>query len=194
VSDQEVRARSSTRWSTEATTAAVLLSVGAVYAWLAGKEGLGTPGDPGAGFFPLVVAIVLVVASTTVLVQELRPVAPPDDPPAPAEPAEPAAPAAEPAEPAAPAAEPDQSTELAEPTAWGRVLGVLAAALAVPLVGDTVGFVTTLALAVVVMAKVMGTPGLVRPVLLGAAFGAVTWSVFVYWLFVPLPAGTLGLA
>lgn len=166
-------------WTTEATTAAVLVAIGAVYGVLATQEGIGSLAEPRAGFFPLVVAVVLVASGGVVLVQELRVSA--------------AGTTAPTARPDALGAEEAADTEV-EAVAWARVLGVLAASLAVPLVGDTLGFVVTLSLAVVVMGKVMGMRGLLRPVALGAAFGVVTWLVFVYWLFVPLPAGVLGLA
>lgn len=166
-------------WTTEAATAAVLVALGAAYGALATREGIGSLAEPRAGFFPVIVAVVLVASGVVVLVQELR--------------ANAAGAAPLTATRDAPGAEDDGETGV-ESVAWARVLGVLAASLAVPLVGDTLGFVTTLSIAVVVMGKVMGMSGLLRPLALGAAFGVVTWLVFVYWLFVPLPAGGLGLA
>ena len=140
----------------------VLLVLGVAYGVLAVGEGIGSLGDTGAGFFPLIVAIVLVAASAVVLVQSRR------------------APEAEPAE--------DDGD-----VHWVRIAGVLGAALLVPLLAETVGMVVTLSVALVLIAKVMGVARWVNAVLLGVAFGAATWLIFVYWLFVPLPAGTLGL-
>ena len=76
---------------------------------------------------------------------------------------------------------------------WWRIAGVLAAALLVPAVGDTVGMVVTLAISLVLMAKVMGVSRWSRAVIFGFSFGAATWLIFVRWLSVPLPSGTLGL-
>ena len=76
---------------------------------------------------------------------------------------------------------------------WKRVAGVLLTALAVPLLAETVGFVVTLSAAVAVIARIMGLPGVLRPLVVGVVFGAVASLVFVYWLFVPLPVGVLQL-
>ncbi|MDN5854503.1 MAG: tripartite tricarboxylate transporter TctB family protein, partial [Actinomycetia bacterium] len=87
----------------------------------------------------------------------------------------------------------DEGAPVEEAISWPRIAGVLLASLAVPLLADTTGFVVTLSAAVVAIAKIMGMPGWLKPVLLGVAFGVTSWLVFVYWLFVPLPAGSLGL-
>lgn len=149
---------------------AVLVVLGVAYGVLAVGEGIGSLGDTGAGFFPLVVAVVLVAASITVLVQGRH-----GDPGA-----------AEDAEDGADGDEPGD-------VHWWRIAGVLGAALLVPVLGETVGMVVTLSVALVLIAKVMGVRRWVNAVILGVAFGAATWLIFVYWLFVPLPAGTLGL-
>jgi len=60
-------------------------------------------------------------------------------------------------------------------------------------VGATVGMIVTLSVTVALAAKIMGVVRWSRAVVLGVAFGAVTWLVFVRLLYVPLPAGTLGL-
>ena len=153
---------------TEVVTASVLLAFGLFYGYRAVQEGVGTPSDTGPGFFPLLVAVVLTGASTVVLVARRR------DMPAEHVPD-------------------DEGGPVDETTSWPRIVGVLLAALAVPLLADTVGFVVTLSAAVVAIAKIMGMPGWLKPVVLGVAFGATAWFVFVYWLFVPLPAGSLGL-
>lgn len=167
----------------EVVTAVVLLLFGLFYGYRAVQEGIGTPADTGPGFFPLLVSIVLTGASAVVLVTGRRNTSrervadhtsfgkgsrdelPGDDEGAPVD----------------------------EAISWPRIAGVLLASLAVPLLADTTGFVVTLSGAVIAIAKIMGMPGLLKPVLLGTAFGTTAWFVFVYWLFVPLPAGSLGL-
>ena len=163
------------------TTAAVLLVVGVLYGFQAVREGIGTPSDTGAGFFPLIVAVVLVVASVLLLAQERR------------------SPEADPAllgQDTFDQAGDDEGGALGaeEGTSWARVAGVVLAALAVPLLAEVVGFVVMLSVAVAVMAKIAGMRGWLRPCALGVGFGVVAWVVFVYWLFVPLPAGLIGLA
>lgn len=157
------------------TTAAVVLILGLAYGYQAIQEGIGTLSETGAGFFPLLVSFVLVVSSGVVLVESRRGAA--DDDPG-----------------GAPAESRVDSTEDPGRISWRRVFGVLAAALSVPLLAATVGFVVTLSAAVVVIAKIMGMPGLLKPLALGVGFGAAAWLVFVYWLFVPLPSGVLGFA
>lgn len=149
--------------------AGALLVLGVLYGFQALQEGLGTTGDTGAGFFPLIVAIVLVAASATVVAQERS-------------------------APSASAAEPEAETDQPREIAWLRIGAVLIASLAVPIVGSEIGFVVTLSAAVVAISKIMGLPGWRKPILLGVGFGAATWLIFIYWLFVPLPAGRLGLA
>jgi putative tricarboxylic transport membrane protein len=153
----------SPRVRSDLVAAGSLLVLGLLYGALAVGEGLGSVGDTGAGFFPFVVALVLVAASGTVLVRSRRG--------------------------AVPAAEEEDDGDVR----WWRVAGVLGAALLVPAVGETVGMVVTLSVALVLIARVMGVSRWWRAVVLGVAFGAATWLVFVYWLYVPLPAGTLGL-
>ncbi|NBE95028.1 MULTISPECIES: tripartite tricarboxylate transporter TctB family protein [unclassified Nonomuraea] len=151
-----------------------LLVLGLLYGALALDEGLGTMADSGAGFFPFVVALVLVAASAVVLLQSRRRTPGGLTPPADDEKAE---------------AEGEGDGEVR----WWRIAGVLAAALLVPAVGDTVGMITTLAISLVLMAKVMGVSRWSSAVIFGFSFGAATWLVFVRWLAVPLPAGMLGL-
>lgn len=153
----------------DVAVAAGLLVLGVLYGIQALREGLGSLGDTGAGFFPLIVAIVLVAASATVVAQERSVLT---------------APAA--------GVEDDQDDQDCE-VDWLRIGAVLIASLAVPVVGNEAGFVVTLSAAVVVISKIMGLPGWRRPIILGIGFGAATWLVFIYWLFVPLPAGRLGL-
>ncbi|WP_460395268.1 tripartite tricarboxylate transporter TctB family protein [Actinophytocola sediminis] len=151
------------RVTRDMVAAATLLGLGLLYGALSVGEGLGSVGDTGAGFFPFIVALVLVAASVTVLVRSGRETV---------------------------------STEVAAADGdvhWWRIAGVLGAALLVPAVGETVGMIVTLSVALVLIAKVMGISRWVNALILGVAFGAATWLVFVYWLFVPLPAGTLGL-
>lgn len=148
---------------------AVLVVLGVVYGVLAVGEGIGTLGDTGAGFFPLVVAVVLVVASVVVLVQSRHGTPPAAD------------------------QDGDVEGDVDGDVHWWRIAGVLGAALLVPLLGETVGMVVTLSVALVLIAKIMGVVRWVNAVILGVAFGAATWLIFVYWLYVPLPAGTLGL-
>jgi hypothetical protein len=145
-----------------------LLVLGLLYGVLAVGEGIGTMAETGAGFFPLVVAVVLVAASVTLLVQGLR---------------------------GTPRAEPgaEDGADDGDDVHWWRVAGVLVVALLVPAVGDTVGMVVTLSISVVLAAKIMGVSRWTSAVVLGVAFGATTWLVFVRLLYVPLPAGTLGL-
>jgi len=147
----------------DVVAAGSLLVLGLLYGALAVGEGLGSVGDTGAGFFPFVVALVLVAASGTVLVRSRRDTVP--------------------------AAEEDDDGDVH----WWRIAGVLGAALLVPAVGETVGMVVTLSVALVLIARTMGVSRWWSAVLLGVAFGAATWLIFVYWLYVPLPAGTLGL-
>lgn len=147
-----------------------LLVLGLLYGALALGEGLGTMADSGAGFFPFVVALVLVAASVTVLVRSRRRTPDGATPP-----------------------EDDAGGEGDGEVRWWRITGVLAAALLVPAVGDTVGMVVTLAISLVLMAKIMGVSRWSSAVIFGLAFGAATWLIFVRWLSVPLPGGTLGL-
>lgn len=154
---------------TDAVAALLLTAVGLVYAVLAWQEGLGTLAESGAGFFPFTVAVVLVASGITVVVQELR------------------------SEGGTVLADEDDD-DFQGDVHWWRITGVLLAALAVPLVGNVLGFVVTLSIAFIVIAKVMGLSGWRRPVVLGATFGAAVWLIFVQWLFVPLPSGILGLA
>ncbi|WP_255283266.1 tripartite tricarboxylate transporter TctB family protein [Actinomadura madurae] len=125
------------------------------------------------GLLPLVVAVVLVAASGTVLVQSRR--------------------GTSRAEPAEDDASPEDGAE-DDTVHWARVGGVLAAALLVPAVGATVGMTVTLSVSVALAAKIMGLSRWTSAAILGVAFGAATWLVFVRLLYVPLPAGTLGLA
>lgn len=158
----------------EVIAAGSLLVLGLLYGALALGEGLGTMADSGAGFFPFIVALVLTAASVTVLVQSRRRtpggVTPPED-----------------------GAEGGAEGGGDGDVRWWRIAGVLAAALLVPAVGDTVGMVVTLAISLVLMAKVMGVSRWSRAVIFGFSFGAATWLIFVRWLSVPLPSGTLGL-
>ncbi|MEU8402180.1 tripartite tricarboxylate transporter TctB family protein [Nonomuraea sp. NPDC048892] len=173
----------------EVIVAGSLLALGLLYGALALGEGLGTMADTGAGFFPLIVALVLAVAGVVVLVQSRR---------------------RTPGDVTAPGAGDVTSAEVGDVTSpgggdvsvedggdgevrWWRIAGVLAAALLVPAVGDTVGMVVTLSISLVLMAKIMGVSRWSSAVLFGLAFGAATWLIFVRWLAVPLPSGTLGL-
>jgi len=150
------------RFDGDTVTAAVLLLLGLCYGVLAVQEGVGTLADTGSGFFPLIVAVVLVISSAWVVVRRPASVAEPDD-------------------------ETDDSVH------WWRVVGVLAAAMLVPLLGVTVGMIVTLSVSLVLIGKIMGLRRWSSAVLLGIGFGAATWLIFVWWLWVPLPAGTLGL-
>lgn len=154
--------------SIETVTAAALLLVGLGYALAALRVGVGSMSDTGPGFFPLLVSLVLICAAAVVLLQELRGTAV-----------------------EGPADEDDE--EFHGEVHWSRIVGVLASAALIPAIGDVIGMVTTLGVALVAIAKIMGLPGWRGPVLLGATFAAATWLVFVYWLYVPLPAGQLGL-
>jgi hypothetical protein len=151
------------RVTRDVLAAGTLLVLGLVYGVLSLGEGLGSMGDTGAGFFPFVVAVVLVAASVTVLIQSRRGTVPSEE------------------------KEDDGDVH------WWRIAGVLGAALLVPAVGETVGMIVTLSVALVLIAKIMGVSRWLNALILGVAFGAATWLIFVYWLFVPLPAGTLGL-
>ncbi|GAA1655613.1 hypothetical protein GCM10009733_061360 [Nonomuraea maheshkhaliensis] len=181
----------------EVIVAGSLLALGLLYGALALGEGLGTMADTGAGFFPLIVALVLAVAGAVVLVQSRR-----------RTPGDVALPEAGDVTPALDGrvARPEGG-DVTSPGAgdvsvegggdgevrWWRIAGVLAAALLVPAVGDTVGMVVTLSISLVLMAKIMGVSRWSSAVLFGLAFGAATWLIFVRWLAVPLPSGTLGL-
>ncbi|SFO18978.1 tripartite tricarboxylate transporter TctB family protein [Actinomadura madurae] len=163
------------RAASDVIVAGSLLALGVLYGVLAVGEGIGTMADTGAGFFPLVVAVVLVAASGTVLVQSRR--------------------GTSGTEPAEDDATPEDGDEGGKDDAvrWARVGGVLAAALLVPAVGATVGMTVTLSVSVALAAKIMGLSRWTGAAILGVAFGAATWLVFVRLLYVPLPAGTLGL-
>jgi hypothetical protein len=158
------------RHTREVVAAATLLVLGLVYGALSLGEGLGTLGDTGAGFFPLIVAVVLVAAAVTVLVRSRGGTVPTGDD-----------------------SDVDSDADGDGDVHWSRIAGVLAAALLVPAVGETVGMIVTLSVALVLIARIMGVSRWVNALILGVAFGAATWLIFVYWLFVPLPAGTLGL-
>lgn len=154
---------------TDAVAASVLVLFGLAYGVLAWREGVGTTAETGPGFFPFAVAVVLVISSATVVLQEWR-------------------------SNSATVFADEGDDEFQGDIHWWRISGVLLASLAVPLVGGILGFVVTLSIAFVVIAKVMGLSGWVRPALMGVVFGAVVWLTFVQWLFVPLPSGILGLA
>ncbi len=156
---------------------ASLLVLGLLYAALALDEGLGTMADTGAGFFPLVVALVLIASSATVLVQSHRDTAHGDS----------GGDEAEGAGGGAGDGEDDGDVR------WWRIAGVLVAALLVPAVGGTAGMIVTLSVSLILIAKVMGVKRWSSAVILGIGFGAATWLIFVHWLLVPLPSGTLGL-
>ncbi|GAA1911302.1 tripartite tricarboxylate transporter TctB family protein [Nocardioides hwasunensis] len=160
------------RPSAELVTAGVVLVLGLAYGVQSLQEGIGTPTSSGAGFFPLLVAGVLVLSSVVVIVQERRGAAPIVE---------------------TLLEEDDGGALEAAEVHWPRVVGVLLTSLAVPFLAGTVGFVTSLSVAMAVIAKLMGMRGWWRPAALGLAFGVITWWVFVYWLVVPLPAGVLGL-
>ncbi len=178
----------------EVIVAGSLLVLGLLYGVLALGEGLGTMADSGAGFFPLIVALVLTVTSVVVLLQSRR--GTPGDVTAPeaglGAASEGGDVATEDRGVGAEAAAGDGDGGEGE-VRWWRIAGVLAAALLVPAVGDTVGMVVTLSIALVLMAKIMGISRWSRAVIFGLAFGAATWLIFVRWLAVPLPSGTLGL-
>jgi hypothetical protein len=157
--------------SAETLTAGTVLVLGLGYGVQAVREGLGTPAESGAGLFPLLVAVVLVGSAAAVVVQERR----------------------SPSSVAPPSTDDDGGALEQSEVYWPRVATVLVTALAVPFAAGVVGFVTTLSLAMAVIAKVMGMRGWWRPAALGVGFGVVAWWVFVYWLVVPLPAGVLGL-
>ena len=159
-------ARFGARAEADTVTAAVLTILGLCYGALALTEGIGPLADTGAGFFPLIVAVVLVASSAWVLVRRPLPAEPADD-------------------------SDDDSPEGG--IHWWRVAGVVLAAMLVPLFGAIVGMIVTLSISLVFIAKIMGVRRWSSAVLLGGGFGAASWLIFVYWLFVPLPAGTLGL-
>lgn len=160
-----------TRMSAETVTAGTVLVLGLGYGLQAFREGVGTPAESGAGLFPLLVAVVLVGSAAVVVLQEHRAPSGGTDP----------------------SVDDDGGALEASEVYWPRVATVLVTALAVPFAAGVVGFVTSLSLAMAVIAKVMGMRGWWRPAALGVGFGVVTWWVFVYWLVVPLPAGVLGL-
>ncbi|PXY27800.1 tripartite tricarboxylate transporter TctB family protein [Prauserella muralis] len=157
------------RVNADLIAAATLLGMGLLYGFLALNEGLGTMADTGAGFFPFVVALVLVASSITVGVRDRR------------------------AEPDSGAPADDDGEDFAGTVHWWRVVGVVLVALLVPLFGTTVGMIVTLSVSLVLIAKIMGLARWSSALILGVAFGAATWLIFVRWLYVPLPAGTLGL-
>lgn len=159
------------RMAADAGVAATLLLLGVTYGAEALREGIGSMADTGPGFFPVLVAAILTVSSTAVLVREVR---------------------GAPTPPKLLADEDDESFQ--GDVDWWRIGGVLTVALVVPLAAGTLGFVITLSAALIAISKIMGLPGWRAPVLLGVSFGAATWLIFVHWLFVPLPAGSLGLA
>jgi len=174
------------RHTREVVAAATLLVLGLVYGALSLGEGLGTLGDTGAGFFPLIVAVVLVAAAVTVLVRSRGGTVPTgDDSDADSD--------ADSDGDSDGDSDADSDGDSDGDVHWSRIAGVLAAALLVPAVGETVGMIVTLSVALVLIARIMGVSRWVNALILGVAFGAATWLIFVYWLFVPLPAGTLGL-
>lgn len=186
-----------TRAVPDVIAAAALLALGLVYGVLAVGEGIGTMAETGAGFFPLVVAVALVPAAAVLLVQGLR--GGPAEEGGPADTATDAA-ADDVADDVVDDGQGDEQGdeqgdkgEADDAVHWPRVLGVLAVALLVPGAGATVGMVVTLSVTVALAARIMGVSPWTRAALLGAGFGAVTWLVFVRLLYVPLPAGTLGL-
>ncbi|EHR50648.1 Tripartite tricarboxylate transporter TctB family [Saccharomonospora marina XMU15] len=157
------------RGNADPIAAGALLGLGLLYGGLALDEGLGTIAETGAGFFPLLVAVVLVASSAAVLLRERR----------------------RRTDSGQPAAE--DGDDFAGTVHWWRVIGVVLAALLVPLLGTTLGMIVTLSISLVLIAKIMGLSRWSSALILGVAFGAATWLIFVYWLYVPLPTGTLGL-
>lgn len=163
------------RGNADPIAAGALLGLGLLYGGLALDEGLGTIAETGAGFFPLLVAVVLVASSAAVLLRERRR-------------------RTDSGQPAAEEGEGDgDGDDFAGTVHWWRVIGVVLAALLVPLLGTTLGMIVTLSISLVLIAKIMGLSRWSSALILGVAFGAATWLIFVYWLYVPLPTGTLGL-
>jgi hypothetical protein len=66
------------------------------------------------------------------------------------------------------------------------LLGLYAAVL------GTLGFLASSFALVLVASRLMGAPGWVRPAALAFGVTVAAWLVFVMWLGVPLPAGSLG--
>lgn len=153
----------------DAVTAVTVLVLGLIYGLQALREGLGSLADTGAGFFPFAVAVVLVASAVVVVVQERQ------------------------GSGGVVAADEDDEEFFDGDVHWWRIVGVLLTSFAVPLIGNTVGLIVTLSVALVLIAKIMGLPGWRNAIILGIGFGAATWLIFAHWLFVPLPSGRFGL-
>ncbi len=149
---------------TDMVVSLVLLVLGAWFMVEACRVGLGDFGNPGPGVFPLLVAALLVATSAASLVEELRATS-----------------------------EPEPEEDFGGDVAWGKILGALAITALVPVLAGTTGFITTLSVAIALMARLLGAAGWLRSALLGAGFGVAVWLIFVQWLLVPLPVGSLGL-
>lgn len=66
------------------------------------------------------------------------------------------------------------------------LLGLYAASL------GGLGFLASSFVLVLLAARLMGAPGWMRPTMLALGVTIAVWLVFVIWLGVPLPAGSLG--
>ncbi|WP_235736824.1 tripartite tricarboxylate transporter TctB family protein [Nocardioides alcanivorans] len=146
-------------------TSCVLLASGVAFVIAARKEGIGSMDAPESGFFPLVVGVVLVLASLGSVFEDLRNSATQLS---------------------------DEDEEFGGSANWSRVIGVVAVAAVVAALASITGFITGISIGLFAMAKVAGVTGWRRPLILAVSFGVVSWLVFVYWLFIPLPVGLFG--
>lgn len=158
---------------------AVLLAVAIVLGYSSWEEGLGTVGETGTGFFPFIASLALLLSSLVALAEVFR----------------------DRSEVSASVPE-DESGLLLDPSPPKgdlvtpellRLVGVVACALLMPLFAEIFGFVTTLTVSVVGMAKIAGLRGWWRPVATGLIVGGLVWGLFVTWLHIPLPLGQFGL-
>jgi hypothetical protein len=133
-----------------------------IFAYAAGRSlPFGTPARPGAGFFPLVLAALLIALSAVVIAQGLI------------------------------GSGPDARAIWGDRAARrrvGTVAGLLLLAIAAI---DAIGFAATVALLCAGMARLVGRRGWVSSLVFAAAAAAVGWFVFQRWLRVNLPGGWL---
>ncbi|MEV4753578.1 tripartite tricarboxylate transporter TctB family protein [Micromonospora sp. NPDC049559] len=196
---------------------AVVLAVGIFLLWTAYESSGGDLALDGPWLAPLVVTAGWVLVSAWYLVAQFIGPRPATEPPAEAatgepgdeptaeaadaEPGEPTAAAdatAEPAdEPAGEAADAEDAADRAEP-GDGRVQWLTPAALAATLVGyvlllEPVGFLLASALFFVLVARILGSPRLVRDVVIAVLLVLAIYLAFTRLLTIQLPSGVLPL-
>jgi hypothetical protein len=158
----------------DALSGAILLLFGGGYLWYALRYPLGTLDNPGPGVFPLAVGLPLVILAAVQLARSggrLLMALP------------------------TPTADPSVTDPTGTPLKRGRTEGALWLMVGVLvlylLVVSAVGFLASTFVLVIICSKVMRTCGWVRPIFLAVGVLLACYFLFLVWLKVPLPAGSL---